>query len=81
MIAIVKIQVKFNSPNGDPESLWMMSTGWLIRPDLVVTAGHVVYDKGYGLGQVTEIQCYIGYNGIDSVPKLSGMQSARRFWC
>lgn len=64
--AIVKIQSCFvNRDTG--ESLWMMGTGWLIRPDLLVTAGHVVYDWGRRLGAATQIKCYIGYNGRDSV--------------
>lgn len=40
-----------------------MGTGWLIRPDLLVTAGHVVYDWGRGYGPTTQIKCYIGYDG------------------
>ena len=46
-----------------------MGSGWLIRPDLLVTAGHVVYDRNSNLGPATQIKCYIGYNGVDSVPK------------
>ncbi|KAJ7268360.1 hypothetical protein C8J57DRAFT_1612333 [Mycena rebaudengoi] len=64
--SIVKIQSRFKGPDGD---VWMMGTGWLIRPDLLVTAGHVVYDKAYGCGAATQIKCYIGYNGVESVPK------------
>lgn len=45
----------------------MMGTGWLIRPDLLVTAGHVVYDWGRRYGAATQIRCYIGYNGRASV--------------
>lgn len=44
-----------------------MGSGWLIRPDLLVTAGHVVYDWGRHLGAATQIKCYIGYNGKASV--------------
>ncbi|KAJ7466195.1 ATP synthase F1 [Mycena galericulata] len=65
--SIVKIQSKFRSKDGSAK--WMMGSGWLIRPDLLVTAGHVVYDKAYGYGAVTQIKCYIGYNGVQSVPK------------
>lgn len=39
-----------------------MGTGWLIREDLVVTAGHNVYSKTYG-GQAERIKCWIGYKG------------------
>ncbi|POR39426.1 Uncharacterized protein TPAR_00378, partial [Tolypocladium paradoxum] len=64
--SIVKIQSCFVNKNTG-ESLWMMGTGWLIRPDLLVTAGHVVFDWGRGLGAATQIKCYIGYNGRASV--------------
>lgn len=47
----------------------MMGSGWLIRPDLLVTAGHVVFDKARGCGAATQLKCYIGYNGMASVPK------------
>jgi V8-like Glu-specific endopeptidase len=39
-----------------------MGTGWLIREDLVVTAGHNVYSNTYG-GQAQRIKCWIGYRG------------------
>lgn len=48
----------------------MMGTGWLIRDDLLVTAGHVVYDRSLGFGAATQIKCYLGYHGkrsLDSV--------------
>lgn len=45
----------------------MMGTGWLVRPDLVITAGHVIYDWGYHLGATSQMKCYIGYNGRESV--------------
>ena len=45
-----------------------MGTGWLISPTIVVTAGHVVFDRGNKLGQANQIKCYIGYHGHDSVP-------------
>ncbi|KAJ6515394.1 hypothetical protein C8R45DRAFT_1205662 [Mycena sanguinolenta] len=65
--SIVKIQSKFRNYNG--EEVWMMGTGWLIRPDLLVTAGHVVYDRAYNFGATIQVKCYIGYNGAQSVPK------------
>ncbi|RKL50891.1 hypothetical protein BFJ72_g344 [Fusarium proliferatum] len=62
--SIVKIQARFES-KGKP--VWMMGTGWLMRPDILVTAGHVVYDWGRHYGAATQIRCYIGYNGRASV--------------
>ena len=67
VLAIVKIQSRFT--RGDDDAVWMMATGWLIRPDLIVTAGHVVFDRSRGYGAVTQLKCYIGYNGAGSVPK------------
>ena len=43
----------------------MMGTGWLIAPDLLVTAGHCAYDQVNG--QVQEIKAYVGYKGKESV--------------
>jgi V8-like Glu-specific endopeptidase len=45
----------------------MMGSGWLIRRDLLVTAGHVVFDWGRNFGAADQIRCYIGYNGKESV--------------
>lgn len=44
-----------------------MATGWLIRPDLVVTAGHCSYDWEHGLGRLTNVKAYIGYCGNESI--------------
>ncbi|KDN68448.1 putative ATP synthase F1 [Colletotrichum sublineola] len=63
--SIVKIQACFSKRQG--ESVWMMGSGWLISPDTIVTAGHVVYDWGHRLQGATEIKCYIGYSGRASV--------------
>ncbi|KAI8687962.1 Serine protease [Fusarium keratoplasticum] len=71
--SIVKIQSRFNDRTTG-RAVWMIGTGWLIRPDLLVTAGHVVYDHGYRYGPADQIKCYIGYNGRDSV-KTSAVQA------
>ena len=44
-----------------------MGTGWLIKPDVFVTAGHVSYDWGHDLGRATEVKAYIGYQGDASI--------------
>lgn len=68
--AIVKLEMAYEGfpPGSDMAS---MGTGWLIRPDLLVTAGHCVYDHsgndGQGYGRVSVMQCHIGYNGRDSL--------------
>ena len=43
-----------------------MGTGWLIKPDLMVTAGHNVFNWD-GYGKAKEIKCFIGYQGSDSI--------------
>ena len=62
--AIVKIFVhyEFQEPGK-----WAMGTGWLIKPDVFVTAGHCSYDWGHSLGRATEVKAYIGYQGDASV--------------
>ncbi len=48
-----------------------MATGWLISPNTLAIAGHVLYDHsgndGKGFGKVKTMQCYIGYIGRDSL--------------
>ena len=44
-----------------------MGTGWLIKPDVFVTAGHCSYDWSHSLGRATEVKAYIGYSGEQSV--------------
>jgi V8-like Glu-specific endopeptidase len=44
-----------------------MATGWLVRPDLVVTAGHCVYDWRRKMKRAIRVQAYIGYDGKASV--------------
>lgn len=59
--SIVKIESRFeNTQTG--HSIWKIGTGWLIRPDLIVTGGDVVYDAEYQLGAATQVKCFIGYH-------------------
>lgn len=53
-----------------------MGTRWLIRDDLLVTAGHVVYDRSLGCGAATQIKCYLGYHGKRS---LGSFQTQARY--
>ncbi|KAJ5113412.1 hypothetical protein N7456_001946 [Penicillium angulare] len=68
--SIVKLEMSYEgmAPGSNMAS---MGTGWLIRPDLLVTAGHCVYDhsgnNGRGYGRVRVMHCHIGYNGRDSL--------------
>ena len=43
-----------------------MGTGWLIRPDIFVTAGHCSYDWSHKMGRAAEVKAYIGYDGRQS---------------
>lgn len=46
---------------------WAAGTGWLIKDDLLVTAGHCVYDWENNMGRVSHIKAYVGYKGKSSV--------------
>ncbi len=61
--AIVKLftHYEFQKPGS-----WAMGTGWLIKPDIFVTAGHCSYDWGHKLGRATEVKAYVGYDGRQS---------------
>lgn len=63
--AVVKIQSRFPPQYGGSQPTWTMGTGWLIREDLVVTAGHNVFSHSYG-GHAECIKCWIGYKGRKS---------------
>ncbi|MCJ1438955.1 hypothetical protein MMC27_008345 [Xylographa pallens] len=62
--SIVKLFIHYEFQ--DPGK-WAMGTGWLIKPDLLVTAGHCTYDWSHSLGRATEIKAYTGYKGKDSI--------------
>ena len=51
----------------DANDPWMMGTGWLIEPDLIVTAGHMSFDWDHNFGFAKEIKAWIGYYGRDNV--------------
>lgn len=64
LIAIVKLFLRYASQKAsDP---WMIATGWLIAPDLIVTAGHSAFDWSFKMGRLTKVKAYVGYNGISS---------------
>ncbi|KAK5652966.1 hypothetical protein OQA88_9446 [Cercophora sp. LCS_1] len=62
--AIVKLFLHFADQDEDDFS---MATGWLIRNDLVVTAGHCCFDHAHTYGRLTSIQVYMGYKGRASI--------------
>ena len=57
------MEFEFQKPGSAP----MMGTGWLIQPDVFVTAGHCSYDWAHKLGRATLVKAYIGYSGKGSV--------------
>ncbi|EWZ79647.1 hypothetical protein NW765_013813 [Fusarium oxysporum] len=60
--SIVKIEARFaNKLTG--YSIWKISTGLLVSPDLVIAGSEAVYDAEYQLGAATQVKCYIGYRG------------------
>jgi V8-like Glu-specific endopeptidase len=65
-IGIVKLFLRFAGQE-DSAQPWAMATGWLIRPDLLVTAGHCAYDWSHDLGNLTHVKAYIGYAGQETV--------------
>lgn len=64
--AVVKLFLVFQDPSTKSRRT-LIATGWLIAPDLIVSAGHCVFDWEHNLNQVTEIKAYIGYDGRASV--------------
>ncbi|KAF9775804.1 hypothetical protein IL306_006073 [Fusarium sp. DS 682] len=63
--SIVKIEARFaNKLTG--YSIWKISTGLLVSPDLVVAGSEAVYDAEYQLGAATQVKCFIGYRGRES---------------
>lgn len=78
--AIVKLQMRYERQDKD-SSGWYMGTGWLITPEIMVTAGHNVYNwAGNGLGKATIIKCHIGYQGKESIGK-PGVQTRHAKRC
>ena len=49
------------------DAAWAIGTGWLIKNDLIATAGHNAYDWRYGLGPAVRVKAYIGYFGQQNV--------------
>ncbi|KAJ8110446.1 hypothetical protein ONZ43_g5869 [Nemania bipapillata] len=63
--SVVKLFLRFQAQETDDP--WALATGWLIRNDLVVTAGHCAFDHSHDLGRLTHVKAYIGYHGNESI--------------
>ncbi|RDW87140.1 trypsin-like serine peptidase [Aspergillus mulundensis] len=61
---IAKLFLRFENSDQDT---WVIATGFLVRDDLVVTAGHSVYDWEYNLGELIEAKVYLGYTGKQNI--------------
>lgn len=66
MSAIVKLQMRYEGQESD-DKRWAMGTGWLVAPDILVTAGHCVHMFQNGWGHVAQVNAHIGYNGKASI--------------
>ncbi|KAK3312300.1 trypsin-like cysteine/serine peptidase domain-containing protein [Apodospora peruviana] len=66
--SIVKLQIRYEGQSPE-DSRYYMGTGWLISPDILVTAGHNVFhwSSPKGMGRAVHIKCYIGYQGENSL--------------
>ncbi|KAL7628766.1 hypothetical protein AAE478_000281 [Parahypoxylon ruwenzoriense] len=62
--AILKLFIRYE---GLGENKFAHGTGWLIRPDVMITAGHNVFTWRAGGGRAREIVAYAGYNGASSI--------------
>ncbi|KAI5863268.1 extracellular metalloprotease [Durotheca rogersii] len=51
----------------EDEAAWAIATGWLVKGDIVVTAGHCAFDHSHGLGRLIKVKAYVGYNGREKV--------------
>lgn len=74
--SIVKLQMKYEGQDPD-DTRYAMGTGWLIAPDLLVTAGHCAYDHQYGFGRAIEVKAYVGYHGKEFVDTDKNVQFRR----
>ena len=73
-LAIVKLRIKYEMQDKD-DSRWTMATGWLVQPDILVTAGHCAYDWRDSFGRAVNINAYIGYQGKSSIADDPSVQS------
>ena len=62
-----KLVGQYKENPSDTHIVALHGTGWLIAKDVVVTAGHVIYDSKDKWGGLSSIKVYIGYNGKDNL--------------
>ena len=64
-IVVCKLIGQYKENQADTHIVALHGTGWLIAKDLVVTAGHVIYDSKDQWGGLHSMKVFIGYNGND----------------
>ncbi|PYH28391.1 ATP synthase F1 [Aspergillus neoniger CBS 115656] len=68
--SIIKLFMRYEGQEPDDQR-HAMGTGWFVRDDTLVTAGHCAFDwsqnDGKGFGRAIEVKAYIGYNGKRSI--------------
>lgn len=72
--AVVHMNVWFDL-NGDGErqlSEWGFGTGYMVGPDVLLTAGHVIYNTNHNLG-AGAIQAYLKYDPASSTNPYTGV--------
>ncbi|KAI0890714.1 uncharacterized protein GGS22DRAFT_194615 [Annulohypoxylon maeteangense] len=62
--SILKLFIKYENLG---DNKFAHGTGWLIRPDVMITAGHNVFTWRANGGRAREIIAYAGYNGSSSI--------------
>jgi V8-like Glu-specific endopeptidase len=60
------LQIRYAGQVPD-DTRWAQGTGWLIEPDLLVTAGHCAFDHTFRFGRASSIKAYVGYSGRRSL--------------
>ncbi|KAI2465066.1 hypothetical protein F4781DRAFT_435798 [Annulohypoxylon bovei var. microspora] len=66
--SILKLFIKYENLG---DNKFAHGTGWLIRPDVMITAGHNVFTWRANGGRAREIIAYAGYNGASSINEAS----------
>ena len=64
-VVVCKLIGQYKETQADTHIVALHGTGWLIAKDLVVTAGHVIYDSKDKWGGLNSMKVCIGYNGND----------------
>jgi hypothetical protein len=59
-VAIVKLFLHYESQK---HTDWAVATGFLVRDNIVVTAGHCAYDCDFQLGRLDAVKVFVGYTG------------------